>query len=852
MKENTIMKKTDNNVFFDYEEKFSQDKFNDVPVDCTPVFAWLWNSKLSFEATDKGLNEFKSMGVKTLYVLPQPCNFSPCGIPTTMYTEYLGEDYMKHYAYAAAKAKELGIQLWLYDEGGWPSGGACGRVLAEHPEYARKCLTYETKLYATGETYVKNNDEIAFTSLGGIVEDGYTFMQDTEVTTYYSKPTLYDWAGHSDFPDISLKETTDTFIEMTHEEYKKHIGEDFGSHIKAVFTDEPTLPRPIPYRPDLEEKFEKEQGYSIRPYLPYLAGHRLPQDEKSREAVIAWYDMCSHLFCNNFMMPCKEWSNKHEMAFLGHLDIDHKPHGSVQGGNFNIMRAMRCFDVPGIDVIWRQIFRGEKSYYYDNVFCENRFFPRYASSAASQIGGDRSVTETCGVFGFGLTFDETRYVVNFQAIRGINIFNMMLTPYGEEKGHQRVGETPYLREKYACLCDYKYFNKYLERVSYVCSVGKDVSDVALYLPVKDFYVYEPEGEEVREYDRVGFGMEDKQIPFDIFDDDVILLADRDMLKKGVIDMGSARYTTLVITSCRYMAKEAKELLGEFIKGGGRVIATTEAAFREISGCVLCADVWDIVKSPLDFAGDTKGIRLMQRNAENAKLYYISNEAVSAKDICVSAQDGVYLINLTDGKITKPEVKDGKTAFTLESGEMFVLMYTDDEIATDEVTVYEKESILDGNYTAKKTKQFVLDELYAVSKDINEEERSITLGDWRTFAGESFSGSIVYKTSFPAPEGAKKLMLDLGKVNYTCEVFVNGKSVGVKVMPPYKFTLDIKDIKEYNELEVRVSNTAANEYYYTKAFDKWASWMLTPYHEKCQIFHEDSLPSGLFGPIKLLY
>ena len=846
------MFKNNGYVFFDYEDKFLQEKLTNVPVDCTPVFSWLWNSKLSFENTDKGLEEFKSMGIKTMYIIPQPINFSPCGIPTTMCSEYLGEEYMKHYAYAFKKAKELGIQLWLYDEGGWPSGGACGKVLQEYPEYARRCLTSETRMYATGETYVKKNDEIAFTSFGGIVEDGYTFMQDTEVTVYYSKVSMYEWQGHSDFPDISLKETTDVFIDMTHNEYKKYIGEDFGGNIKAVFTDEPTLPRPVPYRKDLEERFEKENGYSIRPYLPYLACHRLPPDEKSREAVINWYDMCSHLFCDNFMLPCKKWTNNQGMAFLGHLDIDHKPHGSVQGGNFNIMRAMRMFDVPGIDVIWRQIFRGEKSYYYDNIYCENRFFPRYASSAASQIGGNRSLTETCGVFGFGLTFDEMRYVVNFQAIRGINIFNMMLTPYGEEKGHQRVGETPYLKEKYACYSDYKYFTKYLERVSYVTSVGKNVSDVALYLPIKDFYVFEPEGEEVREYDRVGFGMEDRQIPFDIFDDDVILSADKDALKNGVISMGSAQYKTLVITSCAYMTNEAKALLKEFIMGGGRVIASTPEAHERIEGSVLCSDVWNEINSPLDFAGDTRGIRLMERVAENAKLLYISNEGVKPKEVSVGADEGVYLVNLTDGKITTPELKDGKITFTLESGEMFVLLYTKDSIDTRSVTKYTGEVTLDGEYTARKTKQFVLDSMYAKSHDVTEEEKPITLGDWRSFAGESFSGSVVYKTSFKAPEGAKNMVLDLGKVNYTCEAFVNGKSLGVKVMPPYKFTLDTDFIKDYNELEIRVSNTAANEFYYTKVFEKWPDWMLTPYHEKCQIFHKDSLPSGLFGPVKILY
>ena len=239
----------------------------------------------------------------------------------------------------------------------------------------------------------------------------------------------------------------------------------------------------------------------------------------------------------------------------------------------------------------------------------------------------------------------------------------MLTPYGEEKGHQRTGEIPYLKEKYACYQDFKYFNKYAERVSYVTSVGKDVSSVALYLPVRDFYVLEPEGEEVREYDRVGFGMEDKQIPFDIFDDDVILLADKAELEKGVISMGSARYGTLVVTSCTYMTSEAKELIKQFIKGGGKVYTTTTEANKEIEGSVLCENVWDEIKSPLHFEGDTKGIRLMQRDTQNARLYHISNEATEAKKVTVSADENAYLINLTDGNIIKPHINDGKTEFT---------------------------------------------------------------------------------------------------------------------------------------------------------------------------------------------
>jgi hypothetical protein len=97
---------------------------------------------------------------------------------------------------------------------------------------------------------------------------------------------------------------------------------------------------------------------------------------------------------------------------------------------------------------------------------------------------------------------------------------------------------------------------------------------------------------------------------------------------------------------------------------------------------------------------------------------------------------------------------------------------------------------------------------------------------------------------------------LGVTNAAHQYYHNGTDlnlyIGAQAGDEVKALSDFAGIKEYNELEVRVSNTAANEYYYTKTFDKWPSWMLTPYHEKCQIFHKDSLESGLFGPVKILY
>ncbi len=845
------MKKTDNNVFLDEEINFSYDKFKSPPVDCFPVYTWCWCIPLDFDATDRDIEEFVRLGIKAVYILPEPDTFRPDVIPTTLHSEYMGREYMEHYKYAVAKAKENGISMWLYDEAGWPSGGAGGIVVRDHPEYARHRLANREKDFKAGDKYCATDNCTAFDEKENIISDGYVFPCDTKVTEYYCDVEIYDPKVRSDFGDISNKDAVEYFIKVTHEEYKKHVGEDFGSHIRLVFTDEPTMPSPAPFSKEVVDGFQKETGLSILPYLPIISRKRYADTPEEKKVVIAWYDYCSRVFCKNFMEPYKKWCNENSLAFSGHMDMDHIPHGAVGGGNYNLMRALRLFDVPGIDVIWRHIFpMEEKALSWWQIIGENKFFPRYASSAATQTGGTRAMTETFGVYGMGLTFDEMRYVLTFQAVRGVNLFNFMLIPYGDPEGYQMTGELPAFKEKYACYADLKVFNQYAERLSYMTSVGKNKSEVALYFPAKDFSVFPFFGEcpDTADFDRVGFGMEDKQIPFDVFDDDVIECADKEYLEKGIVKMGDANYTTLVITDCEYMSEKACMGIRSFISGGGKVIVTRKSQTDKFPGALYCTDVCDIIESPIKFHGDTKGIRLGHRVSDNADIYYITNERFEPADISTEVKDGAYIVNITEGTISRLETKTLEC--TLFSGEMIAVMYTDAPVELTQEAICENELEIKGGYTIRKTRQFVIGENKSRSIEIDGEEKPVTLGDWREVAGEEFSGSCVYKTSFDICDVSRDCTLDLGKVNYTCEAFVNGKSLGVKVMPPYRYKISADILKSTNTLELRVSNTAANEFYHTGAFDKYEPRMLTSYHQTAQDFHKESLESGLYGPINL--
>ena len=93
---------------------------------------------------------------------------------------------------------------------------------------------------------------------------------------------------------------------------------------------------------------------------------------------------------------------------------------------------------------------------------------------------------------------------------------------------------------------------------------------------------------------------------------------------------------------------------------------------------------------------------------------------------------------------------------------------------------------------------------------------------------------------------------MGKVCCSCEVFINGTSLGVNTMSPYTFDIPADLLQTENILEIRVSNTGANEYLHTDSFNKWQDWQLTPYKVYEDVFHADSLAGGLYGPVRILY
>lgn len=842
------MKKT--GIYTNEEKDFSPISFKNPKVEYAPFYHWVWNGPVTKEETIAQLDEMERMGIRATYILPIPRTFRPLSFPSRLEPEYLTPEYFKAYEFAVSEAKKRGMNLWLYDEGGWPSGGGCGNVLMNHPQYAKRSLEKREITLKAGQTY-KSDDQCtkAFLKDGTPVFDGYKAKSEEQLEEYFSDASLFRVPGHPDYPDISRKEATQAFIDEALETYTPLVGKHFGDALQAVFTDEPKLPAAVPYRQGLVEEFEKTYGYSPYPFLPAIYDEKRAKTEDEKRARINWFDMCSEFMCQGFLLPEKKWANEHNMSFTGHVDIDHDSIGTMTGGHFGIMRSLRCFDIPGIDVIWRQIFpaeRPEQRFDKHDIIGQNTIFPRYASSAAAQIGAKRTMTETAAVYGAGVTFEELRYVMNYQAVRGINTFDFFSVPYART-GFQMTGELPFFTEKHACYSDLPHFNAYLERLSYVASVGKADNKVALYMPVKDIYSGEDTQGFCDEFEALGGSMEDALIPFDIIDDDVFALCDKDALKNGEIRIGDALYTTVVISRCNYAS--CIDALEEFALGGGKVLLKKGGCRRKIKGSTSFENVSDVLASPVEFTKKCKSLRLGVRKCQGGTLIMVFNEGVTGGEFSLKLDEKAYLCDLEKGDIILPSSENGEISCTLSSGDMAVIFAGVPLEEDKKEDVFEGGSEHKGQWYFTAQKEFIIGEMEYITIDHPQSFTPAALGDWKDIVGEEYSGSGVYKTSFKKVSEDARVRLDLGEVFYTCEAFLNGKSLGVKFAPPYIFDIDSKELMEENTLLVRVSNTAANAYHHTKSFDRWQQWQM-PYTEKENIFHRDYLKGGLKGPLTI--
>lgn len=537
-------------------------EFKQPSKEYTTAPFFVWNYKITKEEIDNYLNDFKNSGSLQVFIHPRP----------GLVTEYLSDEWFELFKYTVDKGKELGMNVWIYDENSYPSGFAGGHVPDQMPESVNqgqglRMTKFET-LPDTADKYylcLKEEDGLFInitSALDG--EKGKAGKYFLFSKSYNGKS---DWYGGFAYVDLLYPGVTQKFIEVTMTGYEKYMGTEFGQTIPGTFTDEPQLNSPggIRWTPDLFDVFQKKWHYDLRTQLPSL----YEETGDWKKVRHNYTQTLLQLFIDRWAKPWFEYCEEKGLKFTGHY-WEHEWPNMRPGGDNMAMYAWH--QVPAIDMLFNQWDDSTARAQFGNVRSVKEL-----ASAANQTGRQRKLSETYGGGGWELTFTDMKRLGDWEYALGVNLMNQHLshiTLAGARKYDYPLTFTyhePWWN-------DYKYINDHYARLSMALSAGRQINDILILEPTTSAWLYDSYVKRNPKYADIGQAfqtfitkLEKSQVEYDLGSENMI----RDMgsVKNGKFVIGQCRYSTVVIPPLmENLDIFTYKLLERFVASGGTLVA----------------------------------------------------------------------------------------------------------------------------------------------------------------------------------------------------------------------------------------------------------------------------------------
>lgn len=599
---------------------------------------WSWNDKLDPEELRRQIRRMHTLEMKGFFMHARG----------GLETEYLGEDWFSCVAACADEAGRLGMEAWLYDENGWPSGFAGGALLKDPANYARY-LTLEKKSEPDSRAlcmYVKEGE--CFRLFEGSEADG-------EAETYYC---IYKGACDA-YVDTMDRRVTQKFLAATHEEYKKRFGGLLGKVIPGFFTDEPQYYRwATPWSDTFPQEFEKAYGYSVYSGLISLFAD-YPGAEEFR---YDYWLLCHRLFMENFARPVYEWAEANGCQITGHTIEESCLSGQMwcTGG---VMPFYQYEHIPGIDHLCRGL--------------GSDLSPKQVASAAAQLGRKYVLSEMFAACGWDVTPLELKNIAQWQYASGINLMCQHLYPYsirGQRKNDYPCHYSEHLPWQEA-LRD---FNAYFNRLGAALSQGRERVHALVLHPIHSAYLYykrEEDAGSIWELEEACGQMiqqlSEEHILYHLGDE--TMMARLGSVSEGKIHVGQCSYEIVVLPLCYTLDRTTVELLKEFLRQGGKLTAwAPDRLPQRIDGRMADMDwlrptmTFEELKtySGIRIAGKdgtpVSGVRLRVMDREDGETYYLVN-------LDMEERPGVQVELGQTGTVKCYNPETGRSDFISDSG-----------------------------------------------------------------------------------------------------------------------------------------------------------------------------------------
>ena len=780
----------------------------------SPGYFWMWNAKLDPTVLIAQLEDMHAHGLRSVCIHPFPKGFRRGILESHMEPDYLTPEYLDVFAKVVRRARELGMDAWLYDEGGWPSGGACGLVAKADAEGAFRRRRMQ------------------------ISPDGKPQM------------VVEPHTGNPPYPSIIEKGATEAFLALTHDAYARTMPEDVGKTLCFAFTDEPNMPSAcawdrssLGWTADFDQVFREKKGYDIRPHVKELLQRKDETDDRLARLRIDYHDVRADLFMERYMLPLRDWCRAHGMISGGHLNGEDVPERTTDYGYGDLLRSLRAMDCPGVDVIWRQLFPPT-----DGRAATTLPFPRYAASAMHQNGGKFALSESFAIFGDGCSPDEMKWLVDYQLVRGINRFVLAYYAVSNARQWMLLFEphsgpvTPYW--------DFEpHWFRYIERSAAFMANGRPGAETAVYYDVRGIWAGGADREAAAwSHYAAATALDRMNRDYDFVNDES--LASAEVTGDGAIKVGAMAYRALVLPTSKWMSDAARAKVEAFRKAGG-----------------IVTDVGGLAALPETLRIRGQGavqLRVMKRIDGERNIYLVVNEAKDAVDGRLEFKETgpISRYDAECDKLMAVASDGGRVDWRFEGCGSAIFVVGRDgstsrpggravDASLPEPKRYDVTfaNLTDG-WTVRRLVSHEAGKDDFVIRNIDETPMPTALGDWRTLLGETFCGKAVYRVEFDS-DAAREVQIDLGRVCWCTGVRLNGKELGNRFFGPFRW--EAKLIKGKNVMEVTVANLLS-----TLLGDRAVRARIEAAYPPCAGYEARQAPgdlqnreSGLFGPVRIL-
>lgn len=692
-------------------------------------------------------------------------------------------------------------------------------------------------------------------------------------------------------------EPVHAYLNYVYQAHYHRYKEEFGKTIAGFFTDEARFgnaesydlilgcangcegynrPRIVlPWSEGLLDQLNacwKEDFKTVLPCLWYNA------DARSADARYTFMNLVSRLFAENYTQQIGDWCRAHNVKYMGHLIEENGAHARLGYGAGHFFRSIRGQDYPGLDLI-HQVWPGvtEGRFSSQVGYLDADFFywgiTKMASSAAHITAKDSGITmcEIFGAYGWQAGLKLMKWLTDHVCVRGVNL----LVPHAFSPKACDWDAPPHFYDR-GFNPQWRYFHvwaNYANRVCHLLNGGTHIATAAV--------LYHAEAEwagACMPFEKPVKALLTRQIDCDVVPVDLFTNAGGVCCEDGCLKIAGEAYSIMIVPYAEKLPEEMLEALNRIAQAGVPVIFVQDyptasplqtekfvpvmAALKanpmvKVCDCNALPD--EILQRNLQdvtLASEECFLRCYHYSQQDAQVYFLTNEAISNgihTTITLKATGVPVFYDAMDNTVSYPcyAVNGDKLTLPVDLDawqSRFIIVFDNEEA----VTAFQQSipNMRENNMLNAYSEQAGQVQLLALEQegwkvsaskapdvDVFQPQSKVTSLGNVAVPGKMpyFTGTLRYEKTFDLQKdpAGKNIILDLGRVYETAEVWVNECQAGSRIAPPYCFRVGQYLRQGRNTVRIDVTNTLAKE-------------------RGKNLLDRDMVqePSGLIGPVRM--